>query len=394
MHFSLRIAVAATAAVFAGLAPVAAAPDVARITVANGCTTAPLLAVQHHAFVAARIDGVAGYAFALDTGAAAFMTTGTAHERALAPTPYRASAFGIGGGAVETRFVIPEDVTVAGLDLHRASFATGDFGGVEPLAPHGMRFAGLLGREIFTRYVTTFDRDAGTVRFCRNDEASFPAWPFVALDRSHGNPRLTARVDGVAGSYDFDTGSQLAILTARRTPPAPASVVDALIGRGIDGPLRGDVARARTLGIGTFVVREPLAFAAAVARGPLTEDAGNLGDRIWERFDLVVDFANARLYLREASTFGDPMIYDRAGMTVELRNGLLTIANVDAAAPAAQAGLQAGDVVTGFDGRPTDADTPLALAAAQVGPIGASLALDVVRKGMPLTVTVFLTDLV
>ncbi len=318
---------------------------------------------------------------------------GVARERGIALDGQRAEAMGIAGKRVGVGFGRPRSVTVGGLALDAWPFAVADFGGVPPLAPVGSRFAGLLGNELFSRFTTTFDESGGTATFCRPERAALPAWPVLPLDRTHGNPRVAARVDGALGSYDFDTGSSLAILTARRDEPTSAAppVVDAIIGRGIDGPLRGDVARRATLAVGGAVLDDPLAFAAYVTRGPLASDAGNLGMRVWEHFDMVLDYAHARVFLRPAATFAQPMVYDRAGMSIENRGGVPTIANVLASGPAAQAGLRVGDVVAAFDGT---RDTATLVTEAQTAPVGTTLALDVLRDGMPLTATVVLTELV
>jgi hypothetical protein len=391
---AIRIVALALALGFV-LVPSAQGARAAGIAVAAGCTTVPLHVVLHHAFVEARIDGVGGYAFALDTGASAFLFADVARERGIAYDARRADATGINGKRVSLAFARPRAVRVGGLALDAVPFAVGDFGGVPPLAPVGMRFAGLLGNELFARFATTFDVSAGTVTFCRPDRAALPPWPVLALDRTHGNPRIAARVDGVPGSYDFDTGSSLGILTQRgaRGGVQPA-VVDAVIGRGIDGPLHGDVARRTTLAVGDAVLDEPLAFTAYVTRGPLADDAGNLGMRVWEHFDMVLDYAHDRVFLHPAAAFAERMIYDRAGMTIEDRAGVPTIASVVDGGPAAQAGLRAGDVVAAFDGMPADRDTATRIAQEQVAPLGTTLALDVVRDGMPLAAAVVLAELV
>ena len=57
--------------------------------------------------------------------------------------------------------------------------------------------------------------------------------------------------------------------------------------------------------------------------------------------------------------------------------------------PAAQGGLQAGDIITAVDGTTLDASHPLDLVTSQLAP-GASVKLDVLRGGQTTQLTVVL----
>ena len=57
--------------------------------------------------------------------------------------------------------------------------------------------------------------------------------------------------------------------------------------------------------------------------------------------------------------------------------------------PAAQAGLQAGDIITTVDGTALDATHPLDLVTSQLAP-GATVTLDILRSGQAVHTSVVL----
>jgi S1-C subfamily serine protease len=75
---------------------------------------------------------------------------------------------------------------------------------------------------------------------------------------------------------------------------------------------------------------------------------------------------------------------DRAGMFV---------ARLSPAAPAARAGLRAGDVIVGFNGQPVVEQSQFARAVADA-PVGSTAKLDVMRAGKPVTLNVTIGRLV
>ena len=93
-------------------------------------------------------------------------------------------------------------------------------------------------------------------------------------------------------------------------------------------------------------------------------------------------------HLQKASLEG---IYEGIGTAIDLKDGHLTIITVFEGSPAAQAGLQTGDIVLRVDGHEV-AELSMAEVGALIrGPAGTSVQITVSRPGEPATETLELT---
>ncbi|MCU0331548.1 MAG: S41 family peptidase [Candidatus Kapabacteria bacterium] len=78
-------------------------------------------------------------------------------------------------------------------------------------------------------------------------------------------------------------------------------------------------------------------------------------------------------------------VYTGFGISVALRDSLLTITNIRMNQPAAQAGLRIGDRLVSIDGVVVDTMSPKSLRAYTRGPVGSTAVLRFVREGRPDT---------
>jgi hypothetical protein len=105
-------------------------------------------------------------------------------------------------------------------------------------------------------------------------------------------------------------------------------------------------------------------------------------NRTGSHFDLIVKARNWNPVTRAwASIIG-------VGVEYRIAKGLVEIQSPVVGAPAAQAGLQPGDVIVAIDGKPILGMKPAAIEAAMKGRLGAKVGLAIRRDGLPpFTVT-------
>lgn len=85
-----------------------------------------------------------------------------------------------------------------------------------------------------------------------------------------------------------------------------------------------------------------------------TSAVGNIGLPLIAQFDVVLDLAADRLWLRRPVHRPIEMLKDRSGLGLSVSRAALTVIHVAAGSPAAKAGLTVGERITEVNGRPVD----------------------------------------
>ncbi len=152
-----------------------------------------------------------------------------------------------------------------------------------------------------------------------------------------------------------DTGASDAIWLSEKSDSRiglPENHIETFLGRGLSGDLYGVKGRIDGIWVGPLVLSEPI---VAFPNSDLIEQLissndrnGTLGAEILRRFQVTVDYRNARLTLRPTSDVKDEFNYNMSGMEViNPMPGLpiFTITNVVENSPAYYAGLKVDDQI-------------------------------------------------
>lgn len=115
---------------------------------------------------------------------------------------------------------------------------------------------------------------------------------------------------------------------------------------------RGFVGRLLQIDIGGFIVNDVLAgFVAPEHSGHAFHEAV-IGLNLLSRFNLVFDYHQQRLFIKPNHNFKKPFEYNMTGFTtVRTAEGTHAVKEVIASSPAADAGLQEGDIIVDINGR-------------------------------------------
>ena len=214
-------------------------------------------------------------------------------------------------------------------------------------------------------------------------------------------PNVTASIDGRSGSFDIDAGSAGAVSVTDSFSQSTGLTngwkrsVEMEYGRGVGGPIRGTVGRANDLTLGSVRVAGPV-VAVIHAKGGVFSDpdlAGNIGGEILRRFTVTLDVPDGALYLRPNDGFAAPFPFNRAGLTIVSAAGNVTIHQVIAGSPAAEAGLAAGDIVSKIDGKSAGGLTSDQIRALWLQPAGTAVGLVVERGETTRSFALVLRDL-
>jgi len=352
-----------------------------------------------HLFVTVMLNGKGPFRMLFDSGGVnvllprAVAALGLKPEGALPGT-------GTGEAQQDVGLTTVDRLELGGIVLEKQVFATIDLAAFMQRVEGLDDVAGLVGYELFKRFPVRLDYtrsqavfyDPKTFRYQGNGTRL----PF----RFKGHvPEVDGSVDGIAGSFDIDTGSRGSLTLA--TPFVERNGLVArygatqqfISGAGIGGHVRSWLARAGELRLGDIVVTKPVTALSTQTKGALADPdlAGNVGYGILRQFDITFDYASEVLYFERNAQFGQPDVHDRSGMWIERAANGFTIVDVVAGGPAAQAGLKAGDVIVAVNRKRYTA-LPLAqVRTALKGAAGTRIALKLAR-GAPRVVT--LRDLI
>lgn len=365
-----------------------------------GSTTVPFTLSGNHIYITADINGKP-YAFIFDTGGAAMLSPEVETELKL-PAISKARLGGAGDAVMTVDVVRVPSTTIGSAAYKNGLFATLP-GGMNFASPiRGVRYGGILGREFFNHLVATIDYEKSTLTL--TDPVQFhpdPQAAALSVEMHHGIPNVTASVNGHSGSFAIDAGSSQALTLTQSFVDAThldkefSRSIDVEIGRGVGGYLTGTASRAKTLTLGSVEVNNPLTMVAHAKGGAFADASlgGNIGGEILRRFTVTLDVPGSKLYLSPNAAFGEPMVFNRAGMFSRREAGALNVARVIPDSPAAQAGVAVGDIITAINGKPAEQFTPDDIRALWLQTAGTTVSLDLTRNGKPMSVSFTLRDI-
>jgi hypothetical protein len=256
-----------------------------------------------------------------------------------------------------------DSLAIGNLSLRNIDFFSRSFPQVvqsEPIAG----FAGFLGRGFFHHFVVVVDyaNRALTVTKPSAFDPSGRGQP-EPFRFNQDMPQIDGAVDGVATKFVVDTGSRFSLLvpdqSSLRALGVPDSAVARVIGWGIGGAVWGRVFRAGDATFGGFRIAAPV-VAILVDRGggaPFDHFGGavNMGAEILSKFTITFDYPHSLLYLKPNAERDSPIPADESGVWLNpLPDGDFTVADVALGSPAAEAGMEEGDIVTAVDGKPAN----------------------------------------
>jgi hypothetical protein len=380
------------------------ASDVHDFSIAGGAsrTTVPVDLVDNHVYLSVMLNGKGPYRFIYDTGGANIVDPAVAQE--IGATG-RGS---IQGGGVGSATESVSFAKVNSLQIGAATVRNQVFG----IAPTRMGFGisggqpvdGLIGFEVLSRFITTFDYANDAVVLSMPGGGPPPAGAailrFVLHDRQ---PQFACAIDAIASQCTLDTGARDSITLMGPFIAAHPQIVPATLsavgvnGFGFGGPALGKLGRIQSVSFGGFTLPSVVGDFTTQEKGALAEPfvAANVGGNIWRRFTLTLDYGQQTMALSPNASFDQPDTYERAGLFLLNRGGKYVVLDSRPGTAAAQAGILKGDTIDSVDGRLVSGMTLQAVRAVFFGAPGTVVRLGVTGKdGAARSVVLTLRDFV
>lgn len=364
-------------------------------------TTVPIRVLNGHVYVDVRLDGKGPFRFALDTGAVNVVTPAVAHALGLGAEG-RIPGGGVGEKTEDLGMTRVKRLQIGDAYILDQTLFT--FPIDELMAMNGVRMDGIVGYEVFRRFVARIDYDRGmlTLRAPGGFTYQGPGaiLPFVFDEHT---PQVDGEIDGIPGKFGIDTGSRASLdllspfVAAHGLVERYGATTVRIGGWGVGGPARGYVVRAGLLRLGPVEVPGVVTGLSVQQQGAFAgaEEAGNVGYGVLSRFVVTLDYARQRIILEKGARFAEPDAADRSGLWLHLVKGGFEVVEAVPGTPAAEAGLAEGDRIVAVDGRPAaKLGLPAVRKALRTLPAGRVVKLKVKRGGTVREVALTLRDLV
>ncbi len=229
----------------------------------------------------------------------------------------------------------------------------------------GAEVFGIIGYEIFSRFVVEFNYDENKLTFYEPHYFTPKKYykvlplsiegtkPFIQVPITQANGK---KIDA---KLLVDTGASHAVLLEKDTDPdlvLPEKVLRTSLGKGLSGDIAGDVGRLKSIKMDKYVFKDVLAsypLAGAYRRKRDDGRNGTLGGEILTRFNPVIDYFQNKLYLRKSEEHRKTFEHDMAGLEFtavgkDLNQILVTKVRPDS--PAFKAGMLKDDIITHVHG--------------------------------------------
>lgn len=291
----------------------------------------------------------------------------------------------------------PAEIDVAGVAVPMPALpaaARKDFG-----LEVGHDFEGVLGGDFLSAVVLKIDYSRRTVQLY--DPRAFEysgVGAVLPVTFDAGAPMIRTkftvpRSRAVEADFIVNTALDASVVISERFSEshglfsAPEPTIPA------DDPLspggKAVLGRLKVFQLGPYTALSPLAtFSETAPAGGSSRLAGEIGAGMLRRFTATFDYSHQRIILEPNSRIEEEDEEDKSGVTIVAKGpGLKSfeVVRVAPASPAADAGIQTGDIIAGVDGEAA-ADMSLAEVRQLFRDIGHKYTLLLERNGQTLTV--------
>jgi hypothetical protein len=290
------------------------------------------------------LNGKGPFLFELDNGGHNILTTQTAAAIGLTASGAFSST-GAGNAVSSSGIGRIARIQIGDAMLRDQPVQIRDFPSTSNDRSPNMPRAGILGLELFERFVVAIDASRKTVTLTKFGSNARPRGLAIPLVFAEDAPLIEGSYNGHKGDFMLDTGNAgptiIEDFWAR-----PLGLTKALD----KGVARGDAkVSTGSVGIGPFDLRgELVSYYGPAERGSeyTRAVAGILGEPLLSRFKATYDYSSATVWLEQLQNIA-PLPFDRSGLSLSKADGgQFKVTAVTPNSPAQDAGIRVGDLVS------------------------------------------------
>ena len=330
--------------------------------------------------------------FVLDTGSGGIsLDSSTVDYLQLPPVDSERTIRGI-AGIRKVKFIRNLTLHLPGLDVENLDFHINDYEILTNV--YGVRIDGIIGYSFFSRYIVKINYDVNMLEVWRQGAIKYPRQGYLMKPLISSIPIMNATIKdaySVDGNFYFDTGAGLCLLMSEdfandKKVIKKGRKMTLTQAEGLGGKKTMFVTTVKQVKFGPFKFRK---VPAHIFKDEFNVTAypvlgGLLGNDIFRRFNLVLNYATKEIHLLPNSHYSDEFDYSYTGMGIYFINGDIVVEDVLAGSPAEKAGIQIGDKILAVNKNFTN-NIQVYKNMFQIP--GSKLNVIIIRGGLPITLT-------
>lgn len=274
----------------------------------------------------------------------------------------------------------------------------------------GAEVSGVLGYELFSRFIVKIDYDRKVLTLYTPERfRKRRSWLRIPMTVEDTKPY----VHGKAVYYDgtrtdlkllVDTGASHGLIMyadSAENIVVPEKHLQTSVGRGLAGRLSGKLARLKRFHMGeacwediiaSFPESDPWMDSLMMST---VDRNGSIGGDLLSRFRVIFNFPQEEMYIKKGRSFRKPFTYNLSGITVKAIGSDLNvyeIVEVRSHSVADEAGFQEGDKILSINGKDTDSISMDYIIAQLNSREGKKLKIRILRDARYITKTIVLRE--
>lgn len=227
----------------------------------------------------------------------------------------------------------------------------------------GVDVHGVLGYELFSRFITQIDYDKKQLTLYAHNKfrkpRKFKPVPIKIEDTKPYVYTTVKQADGteVEVKLLIDSGASHGLMLDVQTDErliVPERNVESILGRGLGGVIIGQIGRIKGLTLGNYFLEDvitnfpgPDAYMDSI-KYTLSFRNGSIGGEVLNRFNVIYNFPGEEMYLKRGNSFGKNFYYNMGGLTLKAKGSRLNrfeVTDVRKDSSADKGGVKTGDIL-------------------------------------------------
>lgn len=238
----------------------------------------------------------------------------------------------------------------------------------------GMDVHGIVGYELFSRFIVTIDYEKKELTLSRPERfrqrRNQQVIPMTIEDTKPYVKTTITMNDSIRVKVKLliDSGASHGLILepdSNDSLAVPKRHINSIIGRGLGGIITGKIGRIDAMALGKYSVDnivanfpDPNSYMDTLKNSRIVKRNGAIGGEVLSRFKVTFNFPQEKLYLHKNASFRKKFYYNLSGITLKAKGSRLQhfeITDIREKSPAENAGMVVGDLVTTINGISTAA---------------------------------------